>query len=167
MASGPVSCEAKHVFSVANKQMYSASTSIATTPTREMALRQAQTAPVASSCYSFWMVKLNVCKHICVYVLQIFPVTGFRHSFYPGTLRSVYVPLPLTHMHVLSCQSQTPQILQQLTLDPSLFLQLPQLPHSASVSCPSPKATLLVCRPVQLGTLCDCTGTCRSSLHVL
>lgn len=125
-----------------------------------MALRQAQTAPVASSCYSFWTVRLNVCKHICVYVLQIFPVTGFRHSFYPGSLWSVCAPLPLTHMHMLSCQSQTPQILQQLTLAPSLFLQLP---HSAGVSHPSPKATLPVCWPVQLGTLYDCTWTCRSS----
>lgn len=49
-------------------------------------------------------------------------------------------PIASMHMHMLSCQFQRPQILQQLTLDPSLFLQLP---HSAGVSHPSPKALCL------------------------
>lgn len=89
-----------------------------------------------------------------VYVLQIFPVTGFRHSFYPGTLWSVYAPLPLKHLHMLSCQSKHHRFSSSSPWTPlcSCSSQLPQLPHLASVSRPSRKTTLPVCWPVQLGT---------------
>lgn len=94
----------------------------------------------------------------CVYILQIFPVTGFRHLFCPGALPSICATLPLTHMHTLSCQSRTPQILQQLTLDPSLFLQQPS-PSAASLQpvCPIP-----VPRP-----LCRFAGQSSLVLHVV
>lgn len=110
----------------------------------------------------------NVCKHMCMYY-KSFQLLGLvTHS----TLELFGLFMPHCLLNTCTCSAANPKHHRFSSSSPwtplcSCSSQLPQLPHSASVSHPSPKATLPVCWPVQLGTLCDCTWTYRSSCPAL
>lgn len=139
MTPGPASSEAKHIFSVAHRQhvfsMYVYK--IHSWPPDQH--RKRSTSTSTKSTNGLILVSFLDCQaecllvaNTCVYMVWIFPVTGFRHLFYPETgSGSIYPPLPLTRTHSCSATHPptpfpptTPLVFQQLTWVP-LFLQQP------------------------------------------
>lgn len=107
-----------------------------------MALRQGQTAQMASSCYSLWMAKLNVCKHMCMYC-KSFQLPGLgTHS----TLELFGLFMPHCLLNTCTCSAANPNT----TDSPAAHLGPHFVPAAAScLSCLTwPVCPVPVARPL-------------------
>lgn len=169
MASGAMSCEAKHVFSVANKHMYSACTYIICHHTNTGDGTNASINSTNGLMLLFFQDGQAECLQTRVCIINLSKVLALgTHS----TLELFSLFMSHCVLHTCTCSAANPKYHRLPSSSPwtplcSSSSQLPQLPHSASVSRPSSKATLPVCWPVLLGTLCGYTQTCRSSRPAL
>lgn len=170
MASGPVCCEAKHVFSVANKHMYSACMYVICHHTNAGHGTNVSMNSTSGLILLPFLDGQAEClqTRVCMYY-ESFQLLGLG----PRSTLELFCPfVPHCVLHACTCSAASPK--HHRFSSSSLWTplcssssQVLQLPLSASVSHPSSKATLPVCWPVQLGTRCNYTQTCRSSCPAL